>query len=481
MTELLLGIENIQFDYNHNDNRNPNRNSLDSRNILSIERLEVFKNDRVLLSGPSGSGKTTLLKIIEGSIQCKEAHFFKKCSVAMIYQDFRLIENRSVLDNVLCGSLIHLGGGGLFFPDSYVHKAKSFIQEVGLSHLEKQNVSHLSGGQKQRVAIARALMREPEILLLDEAFNQLDRQNSEKIFQKIIELQKRLGFGLILTQHDGKIPESVFNQHIQLEAKQIPAEKVRTKLLPYSIVLILVGILSTLSLNIEGFIVDNFFKAVSEVLKSFIPSMTLLMQGLQGGVPLNVFIETFSMALWGTVGGLFISIPLSFLSSHLFVPKWLLIPFRFGLMFLRTIPSIIWALIFVAGVGLGVLSGIIALVFYSVGYLGKLNYEAFEEMDTQTYTALKKLGATSFQAFWYAIQPSTYKILIRNFLFMLEYNFRGATLLGVVGAGGVGQMLMYYIEWRQFQKAGIVILLIFVGVIVLDLFSKKMRDSLGDF
>jgi phosphonate transport system permease protein len=86
------------------------------------------------------------------------------------------------------------------------------------------------------------------------------------------------------------------------------------------------------------------------------------------------------------------------------------------------------------------------------------------------------MGSSTFQAFWISIRPQIKNILASNFIFMFEYNFRSASLLGLVGAGGIGQVLMMMIEWRQFSKAGVVLFLLFIIVIIIDFISEKIRN-----
>src|SRR5690606_6191463 len=109
----------------------------------------------------------------------------------------------------------------------------------------------------------------------------------------------------------------------------------------------------------------------------------------------------------------------------------------------RTVPSIFWALVFVAMVGLGPTSGVLALAAYSTGYLTKMYYEALEDADAKAAMALRALGASRLQAFTQASLVASRPSLLAATFFVFEYNVRGASILGVVGAGGIGQHLMY--------------------------------------
>ncbi|MBK7961957.1 MAG: ATP-binding cassette domain-containing protein [Bdellovibrionales bacterium] len=195
---LIFSAPSIQFNYSSDP----------QDSFLHLQDLRIHTADRVLLVGQSGSGKTTLLRIIEGSLQPQKSIIEKRGKAALIYQDFRLIADRSVLQNVLSGALGDLKPFQIQFSDSQITRATDLVRELGLEAFLYQKVAHLSGGQKQRVAIARALMREPEILLADECFNQLDKKTAESIFELISTLQETYGFAFVLSQHDGKIPET---------------------------------------------------------------------------------------------------------------------------------------------------------------------------------------------------------------------------------------------------------------------------------
>lgn len=466
---LIFSAPSIQFNYSSDP----------QDSFLHLQDLRIHTADRVLLVGQSGSGKTTLLRIIEGSLQPQKSIIEKRGKAALIYQDFRLIADRSVLQNVLSGALGDLKPFQIQFSDSQITRATDLVRELGLEAFLYQKVAHLSGGQKQRVAIARALMREPEILLADECFNQLDKKTAESIFELISTLQETYGFAFVLSQHDGKIPETFFNKKIALPTKTSTPTKSGHGFWLYAGALVFLGVFSSLSISLQGVSTTNFFSLALKTFGSFVPSSwnnILQMNWLELA---QVMLETFGMAFWGTLVGTIASIPLAVLCSNNLFPTFVFRPLRLVITFIRTVPSVIWGLVFVAAAGLGAISGIAALALYTTGYLTKLIYEGLEDLDRMSFLALRQLGASRFQAFWYAVKPDSYSVIISNSLFMLEYNFRGASLLGLVGAGGIGQTLMYYIEWRQFEKAGVIISLMFICVLILDSLSEKLRKFLN--
>lgn len=446
-----------------------------------MDLFELYENDRVLLQGESGSGKTTLLRLIEGSLSQNSILIDQKSKVALIYQDFRLIQEISVLENVLTGALSERKPYDVGFRQDQIERAQILIQEVGLHELTQQKVSFLSGGQKQRVAIARALMFEPRILLADECFNQLDIENSKLIFDLILKLQEKYKFALVISQHELKISDQKFNRKVILKAERKKEVRKQRSYVGGYIALFLILAMSTKLISFQGFSAQEMLSQILMTLVAFVPRSLTLFQSMDWAEIFKLVGETWGMSLWGTVIGAFFSVPLALLASKNLFPTWVFRSIRLFMMFIRTVPSVIWGLIFVAAVGLGAVSGILALSVYTTGYLTKLIYEGIEDLDRKNFETLKQLKASTFQSFWYALRPVSYPVVISNLIFMLEYNFRSASLLGLVGAGGIGQYLMFSIEWRKFPEAGILLVLLFFCVVVLDFISEKIRDHFKSY
>ncbi len=128
-------------------------------------------------------------------------------------------------------------------------------------------------------------------------------------------------------------------------------------------------------------------------------------------------------------------------------------------------PSLIWALIAVAAVGANPLAGVIALTFYSLGYLGKFFSDAFESADAGVMRGLRAIGADAVQAFRYGLWPQAAPLIGSHALWMLEYNIRSAAIIGYVGAGGIGVLLHSYQEFYQWDRFCTVLLFILAIVI----------------
>jgi phosphonate transport system permease protein len=144
----------------------------------------------------------------------------------------------------------------------------------------------------------------------------------------------------------------------------------------------------------------------------------------------------------------------------------------------RTLPSLIWALLAVAVVGANPLAGVIALTFYSTGYLAKFFADGFESADLKVSAGLRAMGAHPIQAFQYGLWPQARPQVFSQSLWMLEYNLRSAAIVGYVGAGGVGVQLHEYQEYAQWDRFATVLLCIFALVTALDLLGERIRRRL---
>ncbi len=188
--------------------------------------------------------------------------------------------------------------------------------------------------------------------------------------------------------------------------------------------------------------------------------------------------ETFQIAVMATALAIVLSIPLAIAGAQNLSPRWLVLTSRMIMNAIRTIPSLIWALIAVAIVGANPLAGVVALTFYSIGYLGKFFSDAFESVDIEVARALRALGAKTVQAFQYGLWPNAKPLVWSYSLWMLEYNIRSAAIIGYVGAGGVGLQLYTYQEFYQWDKFATVLLIILVVVTVLDLLGEWVRKQI---
>jgi phosphonate transport system permease protein len=188
--------------------------------------------------------------------------------------------------------------------------------------------------------------------------------------------------------------------------------------------------------------------------------------------------ETIQIAVMATLFATVIALPLAVAGAQNVSPRWLNLTVRMILNVIRTLPSLIWALIAVAVVGPNTLAGVIGLTFYSIGYLGKFFSDAFESIDTEVPDGLRMAGADTIQSFQFGLLPQVKPLVASHVLWMLEYNIRSAAIIGYVGAGGIGLLLHTYQEFGQWNKFSAVLLFILVLVTVLDFFGEWLRHRI---
>jgi phosphonate transport system permease protein len=193
-------------------------------------------------------------------------------------------------------------------------------------------------------------------------------------------------------------------------------------------------------------------------------------------VVVSAVVVTIQMAIIGTLGAVIMSLPLSLLAARNTSPYPALYQIvRFILNFLRSIPELVVALLFVAAVGLGPFPGVLALAFGSVGSLSRVYAEAIEQIDPQQVMALRASGAGGIQTFIYAVVPQALPLLISYSLVYLEHNVRTATILGYVGAGGIGYLLFAYMGFSAYPKVFGTVIVLVVAVTIVDRFSSSLR------
>ncbi|TXK85507.1 phosphonate ABC transporter, permease protein PhnE [Paenibacillus sp. N3.4] len=190
-------------------------------------------------------------------------------------------------------------------------------------------------------------------------------------------------------------------------------------------------------------------------------------------------LETLSISYLGNFVSAIVCLPFAFwAASNLSRRRAVSGSGKLFLSVVRTIPEIIMALIFIKAVGPGAFAGVMALGLHSVGMLGKLYAEAIENMDMGPTEAMTAVGANVWQKMAFAIVPQVIPDFISYTLFRFEINVRSATLLGVIGAGGIGTPLVFAINARQWPRVGIIIIGIIITVSIIDYISATLRKRI---
>ena len=191
-------------------------------------------------------------------------------------------------------------------------------------------------------------------------------------------------------------------------------------------------------------------------------------------------VETIKIAFVSTILGFIGALCLSSFAARNLMPMYIALPFRFILAATRSLPSLIWAILFVIVIGFGPLAGVLAMTFYTIGYLGKLQYETFEGMPSDALEVSKAMGLSHATTFTSVVIPETGNHLLSQLMFMFEYNVRHGTVIGIVGAGGIGYYINTYMKFLQYDKVLALLMIIFVVVIIIDLMSMMVRSFVTD-
>ena len=191
-------------------------------------------------------------------------------------------------------------------------------------------------------------------------------------------------------------------------------------------------------------------------------------------------LETLKMAFVATIFGFIAAIALSSFAAKNLVPKSVLVTTRLILSFTRCLPSIIWAIVFVIVVGIGPLAGVLAMTLYTIGYLGKLQYEEIEGINREPLEAARAMGLSHSEIVSKVVIPESSNTFLSQILFMFEYNVRHGTVLGLVGAGGIGLHIDRAMELDLYNHVMTYLIVIFVVIVIIDFLSLFIRSFVTD-
>jgi phosphonate transport system permease protein len=185
------------------------------------------------------------------------------------------------------------------------------------------------------------------------------------------------------------------------------------------------------------------------------------------------------MATLATLAGLLLSVPVAWLGAANITPfgKTSYFLGRFLMTMSRSVHEIVWGLIFVSAVGLGALAGVLAMAVRSVGFISKTIAEAIEDVDPRPLEAIRAAGGTKFQILLFAILPQVIPVFVGNMIFEWDINIRRSTILGLVGAGGLGLVLFRQMAMSNNGGIAMVILAILALILIAEVVSYYARKS----
>ena len=190
-------------------------------------------------------------------------------------------------------------------------------------------------------------------------------------------------------------------------------------------------------------------------------------------------LDTIKLSYVGTLIGSVLAVPFAILSAENIVKKaWIYQPFRLLMALIRTIPILVYALIFLLIFSAGIFTGSFAVSIFTFAIVAKMLYERIETIDMSAYEAIESTGATKFQCFMTAVVPQILANFFSILLYTFEINIRSAAILGYVGAGGIGYLLSERMSWRDYESVGAVLIVFFVVVFIIENTSKLIRRRL---
>ena len=219
-----------------------------------------------------------------------------------------------------------------------------------------------------------------------------------------------------------------------------------------------------------------FWKGIPEIIRFF--GRMLPPNWSVWDVLIRASIETLQTTIAGTFLGAIFAYPLGLLAASNWSPMWVHLPIKGLLAFIRSIPLLLLALLFVSAVGLGPFPGVLALAVHSAGVLARFVAEEIESTDQKPILDLEGTGASPVQIIQHGLVPLVLPQMVAHLAIRFEMNLRDSTILGLVGAGGLGFYVFLYVKQFQWEKAGVLCLAIILLVIIGELASWQIRRRL---
>ncbi|MDR2479546.1 MAG: phosphonate ABC transporter, permease protein PhnE [Treponema sp.] len=210
----------------------------------------------------------------------------------------------------------------------------------------------------------------------------------------------------------------------------------------------------------------------------FSPDTKLLFNFTTQGVA-YLLLETMCIAYLGTIVGAVLAIPLACISAVNIVPKPVAVAARTLIMAIRTIPAFVYGLMFIRVTGPGPFAGLLTMSLCSIGMVTKMYIEYIEDLDIRVLESLDACGCTTFQKIRYGIIPQLFPDFVSTVIYRFDMNLRDATVLGLVGAGGIGAPLIFAMNSYRWHEVGAILVGLVVLILFIEFFSTKIRVRLA--
>ena len=266
----------------------------------------------------------------------------------------------------------------------------------------------------------------------------------------------------------------------KLTVAEMYANRPRKWVLYLAIVLLIVVMVgwSASDIKFTGLTVTGTEVAKGVLHGVFSPDKALLFGTSDTDVP-YLLLQTIAIAVLGTLIGAVLAIPFAFLASFNIMPKPVAYAVRVLILMIRTIPSIVWALMWIRVTGPGAACGVITQSICSIGMISKMYITAIEDLDTHILESLAAMGCTPFQKIRYGVIPQLTASFISTTIYRFDINLKDATTLGIVGAGGIGASLVQCLNSRRWAMVGAFVWGLMVLVLIIELVSTRIRRKLA--
>ena len=266
----------------------------------------------------------------------------------------------------------------------------------------------------------------------------------------------------------------------KLTAAEMYASRPRKWLLYTAIVLVIVLLVgwSAHDIRFTGLTATGTEVAKGVVHGVFNPDTALMFGTGESDVP-YLLLQTIAIAVLGTLFGAILAIPFAFLASFNIMPKPVAYVVRVLILMIRTIPSIVWALMWIRVTGPGAACGVITQSVCSIGMISKMYITAIEDLDTHILESLDAMGCTPFQKIRYGVIPQLTASFISTTIYRFDINLKDATTLGIVGAGGIGASLVQCLNSRRWAMVGAFVWGLMLLVLIIELISTSIRRKLA--